>query len=175
MRNHFLSDIKLWSSTSVLGRLLPIRATQCAGQVRCERLAKSNANEWASAMQMGGAGGGQQGGVGTIWKGSMRAHIQPPKKTGVTGVTSVTPFTKCPFSLAFMPVTQLSDIAYPRCNAAPACNAKVSIRVLWAGALRSSLPSEFRGLRLSMRGNHAGDPESFSFTRGMKPVGLQNR
>lgn len=101
----------------------------------------------------------------------MRAHIQPPSKTGVTGVTSVTPFTKRLVSLAFMPVTQLSDIAYPRCNAAPACNAKVSIRVLWAGALRSSLPSEFRGLRLSMRGNHAGDPESFSFTRGMKPAG----
>jgi hypothetical protein len=29
-------------------------ATQCAGQIRCKRLVKSNANEWASAMQMGG-------------------------------------------------------------------------------------------------------------------------
>jgi len=37
-----------------MGRLLPIRATQCAGQIRCKRLAKSNANEWASAMQIGG-------------------------------------------------------------------------------------------------------------------------
>ena len=150
-------------------------------------LVKSDANDLPSRMQMSGQvqcewvvrlsaithpRGHQQCGVGPLWKGSMRAHIQPPSKTGVTGVTSVTPFTKRPVSLAFMPVTQLSDIAYPRCNAAPACNAKVSIRVLWAGALRSSLPSEFRGLRLSMRGNHAGDPESFSFTRGMKPARL---
>ncbi len=57
----------------------------------------------------------------------MRAHIQPPSKTGVTGVTSVTPVTKRPVSLAFTPVTQLSNIAYIRCNAAYACNAKVSI------------------------------------------------
>ncbi|CAI8820840.1 hypothetical protein EMIT0357P_11237 [Pseudomonas marginalis] len=82
----------------------------------------------------------------------MRAHIQPPSKTGVTGVTSVTPFTKRPVSLAFTPVTQLSDIAYTRCNAAHACNAKVSIQELWAGLSRSCLPSEFRWLRLSMRG-----------------------
>ena len=148
-------------------------------------LVKSDANDLPSRMQMSGQvqckwvvrlsaithPRGQPCGVGPIWKGSMRARIQPPSKTGVTGVTSVTLFTKRPVSLAFMPVTQLSDIAYLRCNAATACNAKVSIRVLWAGALRSSLPSEFRGLRLSMRGNHAGDPESFSFTRGMKPAG----
>ena len=152
-------------------------ATQCGGQIRCERLVKSNANEWASECKWVVRWSaithprGQRCGVGPIWRGSMRAHIQPPSKTGVTGVTSVTPFTKRPVSLALMPVTQLSDIAYPRCNAAPACNAKVSIRVLWAGVLRSSIPSEFRWLRLSMRGNHAGDPESFSFTRGMKPAG----
>lgn len=102
----------------------------------------------------------------------MRAHSQPPSKTGVTGVTSVTPFTKRPVSLAFKPVTQLSGIAYIGCNAARACNATASIQVLWAGALRSSLPSEFRWLRLSMRENHAGDPERFRFTRGMKPAGL---
>lgn len=34
-----------------LRRLLPIRATQCAGQIRGERLAESNANECASAMR----------------------------------------------------------------------------------------------------------------------------
>ena len=82
----------------------------------------------------------------------MRAHIQPPSKTGVTGVTSVTPFTKRPVSLAFTPVTQLSDIAYIRCNAAPACNAKVSVQVLRAGVFRPSLPSDLRWLRLSSAG-----------------------
>jgi hypothetical protein len=29
-------------------------ATQSAGQIRCKRLVKSNANEWANAMQTGG-------------------------------------------------------------------------------------------------------------------------
>lgn len=91
-------------------------------------LVKSDANDLPSRMQMSGQvqckwggrlsaithpRGQQQCGVGPIWKGSMRAHIQPPSKPGVTGVTSVTPFTKRPVSLAFMPVTQLSDIAYP--------------------------------------------------------------
>lgn len=74
----------------------------------------------------------------------MRAHIQPPSKTGVTGVTSVTPFTRRPVSLAFTPVTQLSDIAYIRCNAARACNAKVSIQVLWAGYLEYMYGKVFR-------------------------------
>ena len=95
-----------------------------------------------------------------------------PSKTGVTGVTSVTPFTKRPISLAFTPVTQLSGIQYIGCNAARACNAKVSIQVLRADALRSSLPSEFRWLRLSVIGNHAGDPERFLVTRGRKPAGF---
>lgn len=98
-------------------------------------------------------------------------HTQPPSKIGVTGVTSVTPVTKRPVSLAFKLVTQLSGIAYIGCNAARACNATVSIQVLWAGALPSSLPSELRWLRLSMRENRAGDPERFRFTRGMKPAG----
>jgi len=35
-----------------LDRLLPIRATQCAGQIRCERLVKSNANGWPGAVQL---------------------------------------------------------------------------------------------------------------------------
>lgn len=52
-----------------------------------------------------------------------------PSKTGVTGDTSVTPFTKRPFSLTLTPVTQLSGIAYIGCNAARACNANVSIQV----------------------------------------------
>ena len=148
-------------------------------------LVKSDANDLPSRIQMSGQvqykwvvrvsaithPRGQQCGVGPIWKGSMRAHIQPPSKTGVTGVTSVTPSTKRPFSLAFTPVTQVIDIAYIRCNAARACNAKVSNQVLWAGTLRSSLPSEIRWLRLSMTGNHAGDPERFCVTRGMKPAG----
>ncbi len=108
------------------------------------------------------------------WTNLERQHERThpaPSKSGVTGVTSVTPFTKRPVSLAFTPVTQLSGIAYIGCNAARACNANVSSQVSWAGALRSSLPSEFRLLRLSMTGNHAGDPERFRVTRGMKPAG----
>ena len=108
------------------------------------------------------------------WTNLERQHERThpaPSKTGVTGVTSVTPFTKRPVSLAFTAVTQLSSIAYIRCNAARACNANVSIKVSWAGALRSSLQSEIRWLRLSMTGNHAGDPERFRVTRGMKPAG----
>lgn len=104
-------------------------------------------------------------------EGQHESTHQAPSKTGVTGVTSVTPFTKRPFSLAFSAVTQLSSIAYIRCNAARACNANVSIQVAWAGPLSSSLPSEIRWLRLSMTGNHAGDPERFHVTRGMKPAG----
>lgn len=88
------------------------------GQVQCK---------WAVRWSAITHPRGQQCGVGPIWKCSIRAHIQPPSKTGATGVTRVTPFTKRRVSLAFMPVTQLDDIAYPRCNAAPACNAKVSI------------------------------------------------
>lgn len=82
----------------------------------------------------------------------MRAHTQPPSKIGVTGVTRVTPITKSPFSLAFTPVTHLRDIAYMRCNAAQACNAKVSPQALRADAFRPSLPSDLRWLRLSSAG-----------------------
>lgn len=82
----------------------------------------------------------------------MRAHTQPPSKTGVTGVTRVTPLAKYPNSLAFTPVTQLSDIAYIRCNAAPTCNAKVSARVLRAAVFHPSLPSYLRWLRPSSAG-----------------------
>lgn len=62
----------------------------------------------------------------------MRAHTQPPSKTGVTRVTRVTPLAKCPVSLALTPVTQFSSLTYMRCNAAPACNAKASARPLRA-------------------------------------------
>ncbi|GGK53405.1 hypothetical protein GCM10009103_54650 [Pseudomonas koreensis] len=31
-----------------IGRFLPFKATQCAGQIRCKRLVKSNANGWSS-------------------------------------------------------------------------------------------------------------------------------
>lgn len=82
----------------------------------------------------------------------MRAHTQPPSKTGVTGVTRVTPIVKRPVSLAFRPVTQLSNIAYIRCNAATACNAKVSAQVLRADTFHPSLPSDIRWLRLSSAG-----------------------
>ncbi len=33
---------------SAFGRFLPVKATQCAGQIRCKRLVKSNANGWLS-------------------------------------------------------------------------------------------------------------------------------
>lgn len=82
----------------------------------------------------------------------MRAHTQPPSKIGVTGVTRVTPVTKSPVSLAFTPVTQLRDVPYIRCNAAQACNAKVSAQALQADAFRPSQPSDLRWLRLSSAG-----------------------
>lgn len=82
----------------------------------------------------------------------MRAHTHPPSKTGVTGVTRVTPIAKSPVSLAFTPVTQMRDIAYIRCNAAQACNATVSPQALRADAFRSGLPSDLRWLRLSNAG-----------------------
>ena len=82
----------------------------------------------------------------------MRAHTLPPSKRGVTGVTRVTPLAKRPVSLAFTAVTQLSDPAYLRCNAAPACNAKVNARALWADGLQPCLPTDFRWLRLSSAG-----------------------
>lgn len=82
----------------------------------------------------------------------MRAHTEPHSKTGVTGVTCVTPIVKSPVSLAYTPVTQLSDIAYIQCNAAPACNAKVSAQVLPADVSPLILPSDLRWLRPSSAG-----------------------
>ncbi|MCS7635702.1 hypothetical protein N0465_22990, partial [Pseudomonas aeruginosa] len=32
-----------------IGRFLPVKATQCAGQIRCKRLVKSIANGWSSS------------------------------------------------------------------------------------------------------------------------------
>ena len=32
----------------LLAVFLPVKATQCAGQIRCKRLVKSNANGWSS-------------------------------------------------------------------------------------------------------------------------------
>lgn len=82
----------------------------------------------------------------------MRAHILPLSKSGVTGVTRVTPLTKRPVSLAFTTVTQLISLANLRCNAAPACNAKVKARALRADGLKPSLPSDYRWLRISSAG-----------------------
>jgi hypothetical protein len=70
----------------------------------------------------------------------------PPSKSGVTRVTRVTLFAKRPDSLAFTPVTQFSSLTYIRCNAAPACNAKVSTRLLRASGLSLSLQTGFRWL-----------------------------
>ncbi len=77
----------------------------------------------------------------------MRAHIHPPFKTGVTSVTRVTHLVESPVSLAFMPVTRLGDLSCTRCNAPPACNTKVNVRLLRAGALRLRLKSDFRWAR----------------------------
>lgn len=76
----------------------------------------------------------------------MRAHTQPPSKTGVTGVTRVTPIAKRPVSLAFRCVTQFNSLAYIRCNAAHACNAKASARMLRASVLHLCLQRGFRWL-----------------------------
>lgn len=76
----------------------------------------------------------------------MRAHTHPPSKSGVTRVTRVTPLAKSPDSLAFTPVTHLSCLTYMRCNAAPACNAKVITRLLWASGLNLRLQNGFRWL-----------------------------
>ena len=85
----------------------------------------------------------------------MRAHTEPPSKIGVTGVTRVTPITKSPVSLAFTPVTQLSGIAYIGCNAARACNAKVSIlgggQALGAPVCQANFAgSAFRGEEITL-------------------------
>lgn len=82
----------------------------------------------------------------------MRAHTQPSSKIGVTSVTRVTPITKSPVPLAFTPVTQLRDTSQIRCNAAQACNAKVSAQALRADAFRPSLLSDLRWLRLLSAG-----------------------
>lgn len=76
----------------------------------------------------------------------MRALTLPPSKIGVTRVTRVTPLAKSPDSLAFRPVTHLSCLTYMRCNAAPACNAKVITRLLWASGLNLRLHNGFRWL-----------------------------
>lgn len=81
----------------------------------------------------------------------MRAHTQPLSKTGVTGVTCVTPFAKRPVLLAFTPVTHLSGFAHIRCNSTLACNAKVSALLL-ADALPPCVQSDFRWLRLPNSG-----------------------
>jgi hypothetical protein len=82
----------------------------------------------------------------------MRAHTHPPSKTGVTGVTRVTPIAKRPVSLVSTPVTQLSDIAYTRCNADHACNAKVSAQVLRAGVFAPAYQATLAGSVLQAQG-----------------------
>lgn len=71
----------------------------------------------------------------------MRAYTHPPAKTGVTGVTRVTPIAKRPVSLAFTYVTQLRSLAFIRCNTARACNAKIRAWLLRAGVL-APLPTK---------------------------------
>jgi len=93
----------------------------------------------------------------------MREHTQPPSKTGVTGVTRVTPTAKRPVSLASTPVTQLSDIAYIRCNAAPACNAKVSAKVLRGDVFARACQATLAGSVLQAQG------VGLLVTRRMKP------
>ena len=82
----------------------------------------------------------------------MRALTLPPSKSGVTRVTRVTPLAKCPDSLAFTPVTQLSDIAYIRCNATPTCNAQVSAQLLRAGVFARAYQATFAGSTLQAQG-----------------------
>lgn len=82
----------------------------------------------------------------------MKADTHPPFKTGVTSVTRVTHLVERPISLAFMPVTHFSDLSYTRCNAPPACNTKVNVRLLRAGALRLCLKSDLRWARFPNAG-----------------------
>lgn len=82
----------------------------------------------------------------------MRAYNQSPAKTGVMSVTRVTTFVKRPVSFAFMPVTHLSGLSYTRCNAAPACNAEVSVTLLRADVLQSHSKSGCRWPRLPNAG-----------------------
>ncbi len=93
----------------------------------------------------------------------MRAHTQPPSKTGVNGVTRVTPMVKRPVSLASTPVTQLSDIVYIRCNATPACNAQVSAQVLRADVFARACQETLAGSALQAQG------VGLSVTRRMRP------
>lgn len=76
----------------------------------------------------------------------MSAYTQPPSKSGVTGVTRVTPLAKRPVSLVLTAVTPLSGSANIQCNAAPACNAKVSTMILRAAALHLAPSGDFRWL-----------------------------
>jgi hypothetical protein len=77
----------------------------------------------------------------------MSASIHPSSEIHVTGVTRVTTFAKCPYSLACPLVTHLSDFTYTPCNASLACNAKLSPRLLRAGARRPWLKRDSRWLR----------------------------
>lgn len=87
-----------------------------------------------------------------------------PSKTGVTGVTRVTSIVKRPVSLTSTPVTQFSDIAYIRCNAAPACNAKISVQVLRADVLARACQATLAGSALKAQG------VGLSVRRRMRPL-----
>lgn len=76
----------------------------------------------------------------------MSAPFHPSSKIHVTGVTRVTTSAKRPNSLAFPPVTRLSDFTYTPCNASLACNAKLSPRLLRAGVRRAWLKRDSRWL-----------------------------
>jgi len=77
----------------------------------------------------------------------MSKPVPPPSKIHVTGVTRVTTPAKHPVSLAFPPVTRLSDFTYTPCNASLACNAQLNPRLLRASVRRARLKRDSRWLR----------------------------
>lgn len=82
----------------------------------------------------------------------MRAHIQPPSKIGVTGVTRVTPLAKRLNSLALPPVTHICDFRNTACNADGMCNRRQTIVALLASTSRA----HYAGGTLRIPG--AGEP-----------------
>lgn len=82
----------------------------------------------------------------------MSKPIHSPSKIHVTSVTRVTPHAKRPDSLAFTAVTRLRDLPYTRCNAALACNARLSPRLLRANVRYEWLLRDSRWLRLQNGG-----------------------
>ena len=82
----------------------------------------------------------------------MSKPIQSLSKTHVTGVTRLTTFAKHLNSLAFTPVTQLSNYLYTLCDTALMCNAQLKLRSLLADTRGMWSQSDPRGLRLQNAG-----------------------